>query len=569
MSRFFGVCGEFPQETISKIDKEFPNARNKIRSKGLYAVCGGFQGTLFFGEIRGGDKYFLAGIPTVENDSGLKVADNADLQEALSRKDFSSDFIGGHFAICLIRKDRVELRVDRLGIKTLYAAKLGRAVYFCTELDVLSRVCGGFEVDPASFGSLWLLENKIAPTSVLKGVLRIGPGGKAIIKSGEIEYSAKPFLPGFESLSRNEFLEILDKLTNADLGDRGIKLALSGGFDSRLLLTLLLKNGKEFGAFSVGESAHPDLTIASEIAGFMKLDYNTFHVEKFNSNNLIDSLESFCAKTSATAPASEIAVKSLVCRAIEPRAAIIDGAFGEISGRGFFEKIAVFGKKAFSEKKSTKIFSIISVNGPDVFDPDFAREMRSGAIFELDEYFETAPSVEDTGFASALDLFAVRTKAANYNAFEQSRVDGFAFDFAPFQHPSYVDACLGIGVSRRKNAELSKKIIADYSPDLTKFPLVKGGAIVPFRLNNFQAKILAKAKSRFGNAYSSVLPVDFLNEIKEYVLDLFSSTEVVQSGVYDSKKLERIVRGFYSGKLKSASELDRVVAFEAFRRSLR
>lgn len=568
MSRFFGVCGEFTRESISKIDKEFPNARNKIRRKDLYALCGGFSGTLLFGDLPTGDKFFVAGIPTVDDGSRMKAAEEADFLEAFSRNEFSADSIGGHFAICLIRKDRVELFVDRLGIKTLYAAKIGKAVYFSTEIDVLSRVCGGFEVDPASFGSLWLLENKIAPTSVLKGVVRLGPGGKAVIKSGEITYSTEPFLPKFEDLNQNEFVEIADRLINAKLGDRECRLALSGGFDSRLILTLLLKNGIEFDSFSIGESAHPDLTMATEIAGFMKLVHKQFHPENLESKDLIDSLETFCAKTLATASASEIAVKSIISKAIGHQTAIIDGAFGEISRRGFFEKIAILGKRAFSEKKSTKIFSIISVDAPDVFDADVAREMRTGAIAELDEYFETSPSTEDIGFATALDLFAVRTKAPNYNAFEQSRVDGFAFDYAPFQQPTFVDACLGLGISRRKNAELTKKIITDHFPDLTKFPLVKGGAVVPFRLNNFQSKILAKAKARFGTAFSSDLPDEFLNAIKEYVLDLFSSAKAVQSGLYDSKKLERIVHGFYSGEQKSASELDRVLALETFRRSL-
>jgi asparagine synthase (glutamine-hydrolyzing) len=175
------------------------------------------------------------------------------------------------FAIWDIKRQRLFLARDRLGIKPLYYSHDGKTFRFASNMQAL-LAAGGADVgiDPLGLHHQFTLHGVIpAPRTILNGIRKLAPGYTlAIDKEGrrsERQYwQLYAHRPG-EARSEQEWTEAIHTALQKavkrrlEIADVPVGVLLSGGLDSSLLVGLLAEQGvKDIRTFSIGFEDVPE-----------------------------------------------------------------------------------------------------------------------------------------------------------------------------------------------------------------------------------------------------------------------------------------------------------------------
>ena len=188
--------------------------------------------------------------------------------------------LNGMFGLSIwdVRKERLILARDPMGIKLLYYRIVGDRLYFGSEMRaVRATIPDGVEVDPTSLNLFLRYRYTPSPYTMLKGVHKLAPGTKLTIQNGSYQLSrwyrfkplpfAPPKSPGE---AREELLALYKGAIKRQLiSDVPVGLLLSGGIDSALLLALMNLNGSSWPTYTVGYGssfADDELADATETA---------------------------------------------------------------------------------------------------------------------------------------------------------------------------------------------------------------------------------------------------------------------------------------------------------------
>jgi asparagine synthase (glutamine-hydrolysing) len=173
------------------------------------------------------------------------------------------DRLDGMFAIVIAdtRRGAVHLLRDRVGIKPLYWAQLGRTVLFASEAKAfLAHPAFCAEIDPAEVDELLAFRYIAGEASLLKGVRRVQPGHRLTITPDglmEARYWSIPDYPEKLRLSREDAIDRLDQLLGRSVqrqlrSDANVGCQLSGGVDSSLVTVLARSHHPgDLNAFSI------------------------------------------------------------------------------------------------------------------------------------------------------------------------------------------------------------------------------------------------------------------------------------------------------------------------------
>jgi len=195
------------------------------------------------------------------------------------------------FAIWDMRRERLFLARDRLGIKPLYYSHDGSSFRFASNMQAL-LAAGGVDtsIDPLALHHQFTLHAVIpAPRTILNGIRKLAPGWTLTIdKQGRREernywqlYAHRPD----EARSEQEWTEAIHEALRRsvkrrlDIADVPVGVLLSGGLDSSLLVGLLAEQGvKDILTFSIGfEDVPEEKGSEFEFSDQVVAMYNTRH----------------------------------------------------------------------------------------------------------------------------------------------------------------------------------------------------------------------------------------------------------------------------------------------------
>jgi asparagine synthase (glutamine-hydrolysing) len=178
----------------------------------------------------------------------------------------------GMFAFCLVERDsgRVVLGRDRLGIKPLYLAEVGRSLRFASTLPAL-LAGGGVDtaIDPVALHHYLTFHSVVpAPRTILQGVRKLPPATLLAIEPDgrrsetvywRTEFGRRPEHDGWTPRDWQD--AVLGALRTAVdrrmVADVPVGCLLSGGLDSSLVVGLLAEAGvSDLLTFSIGFDSH-------------------------------------------------------------------------------------------------------------------------------------------------------------------------------------------------------------------------------------------------------------------------------------------------------------------------
>jgi hypothetical protein len=576
MSWILGTIGTFTEAEKAHISALHPQSLSIVQTKSIYLATGGISSTCLRGQFTPSQTpNWHEWIVT-----GLGIKWEKDRSSFYSAKKWSSTLavpqpevsqIDGHFVALRFNDREIQIFTDQLGMRSFYAAKTAHGVVFSTRLDWVAQASDNCEIDFESFGPQWLAFNQISCWSPVRQVYRLGPGSRARCTATSFEHHEALWSPDFDSNEKEGFEDVLKPfLIPRNVPPEAISFGLSGGLDSRVLLALYSSMGEKTLKLHVfGDLLDPDVIISTDIA--RRLNFSHVHEQYFpqSSEELLARMREYLAQIYVTSPASAVINAGAVDHVAEHAALILDGGFGEIARRQCFNRLFIKGSKALRRRAADQISYYMTIHRAEIFNRDTVETMEKGFIRQIQWYLDETSSHNPITGEDFVDLMTIRTRFPNYSGGEQARTDAFILGYMPFLQPSVLRSVFHIPMHLKRKGRLFRQMIVQHCPELTSFPLVKGGTTYPFWFSTVPAHIWTFAKKKIGKPFTDMRMYAMLDMLKEYTLDLVHSQELQNYSAYDVQKIQFLVDRYYAGERHLAHEIDWWLSFEFWRQSLK
>jgi len=210
------------------------------------------------------------------------------------------------FAVLDLRRGRVLLARDRMGIKPLHYAVDGRRLVFASELKAL--LCDPRlrrELDPVAIDEYLALEYVPSPRSMVRGISKLPPAhtlewwlGSGIHRLHRYwsptlgEEEAPPRKPRLEELCE-ELRQVLRESVRKELiSDVPLGVFLSGGIDSSAVTAMMSQLGGDVKSFSVGfaDRSFDESRYARKVANHLGTEHHELTLEPAMLLDLIPKL---------------------------------------------------------------------------------------------------------------------------------------------------------------------------------------------------------------------------------------------------------------------------------------
>jgi asparagine synthase len=488
--------------------------------------------------------------------SGSGIDSNFKLMSAnnwisLLKKNEDIRNLDGHFLILKIEKDKIQIFNDQLGLREIFLYEAEDKIIFSTRIDQLLNNISNIELNNYFLCSLWSHANPIVYETMIKGVKILGPGGTAKLDSRSLEINYDPWLPKKSNLHTDGIVEIIDSTIRSLLEQENqINLGLSGGMDSRTLLSILFSHDKKrWSTYTFGQRSDLDVKIANLMARSMKLNHYHYDSSPFCNDDIMGTWKEFVSETNCILPAHYYHKLSYY-KLLPEGEFFIDGGKGEYIRRGLSNRLAKLGKKTFLSKDLSKIKSLLLVSKPNFFSKDILKTWDQYLEDQITKLMETMPDVFELGFENWLDLFNIRYRTGNTGYISQGRLDGIVRNIMPLIQPSILSIIFNIPYKKRERGDVNRKIL-NRNFSLNLYPLAHDGTLIPFQHNKYTSFAWKKFMKLFIQESSKDL-YNFLNINKNYILSRLSDPDYLNSAIYDRKIIETNVTEYYKGNFSKA-----------------
>jgi len=573
MGWILGLLGNYSDYDLQLFKSIYCKPLYSFQSNKLYIKAGGLSETCFAYSKNNSEGWIACGLGMKLDNGHANLMIDEDWNAELLQNDFDPFRLNGHFVVVRWKNKEVQLITDQLGLRNLFLIISNDKIVFSSRLDWITSFRDSSLINWEEIGSRWLLINQLSNECILENIFRLSQGGKAECTTDPVSVNIKnhhwyPHLA--QSLPNRDIYWSLNEFTVCSLRNpKKVSLALSGGLDSRVLLALLLSTQKRnWCLHSFYDPDHPDRQISSRISAGFGLEHTFFDQPIPSRDECLSMLKEYAGQVMFTEPASGFLNLMFYSQLHEQGKIVIDGGLGEIARRRYLNNVLLHGRKALLNGRIKDIIPYLKVHRASIFNQECLKMMQNGIKKQIEILFENMPAIREFGIENWLDLFAIRTRFPNTASPEQSRSDSELVNYMPFAQPTFLRKMFETPVKERRNGKMFRKIIWDYQPLLSGYPLIKDGIIYPYKLSTVPASVWIKLKSKLGYVYRSRKVVQFLELLSDYIQDIVHSDSVKSFYYYDYQQIVEIVDGFYKkGNKAFASELNWWLAFETWRQS--
>ncbi|MHB1050513.1 MAG: asparagine synthase (glutamine-hydrolyzing) [Bacteroidota bacterium] len=568
MSWIVGMIGNaIPEIEQKAMLSRYEYSGKTIGEPGTFlAIAGGNPDTLF---SYSDDSFSLlvAGIGILRAASSASILTVHDWVKRLTPDIPDIADLDGHFIIIRYRNGILDCFSDKVGLRTLYAARTHFGWTFGTQLEAVCALLPSASIDWNTFGSRWLCLQQCSHESPVRGIRKLPPNGAFRITAEAIDVSALPWLSySSPAATPAHAVELLRSLLTVH--DATVTLGLSGGLDSRVLLSLLASSGQPYSAYAFGGSDDPDVALAGKICRSEGIRFR--HIEESfpSAGHCLSMMQEYIQRTHLVEGAASSVRLRYYSALRQPNSIMIDGGNGEILRRQFLRRISFFAQDDLMHRRTERLLPLFLLRRADIFNSEITATMHEGAAADLDRSLQSLPSPQVIGEENFLDAWTITTRIPIVACDEQARIDESTINFMPFSQPSVLQCAIMLPLTERRNNRFSKNIIRTYSPSLSRFPLIKNGIAYPYWLTTLQSRIWTAVRSRLDRRDRDADLRFFLNSVKEYALDIVHSNGTRNYSPYQYDKVFKIVTGYYNGNKQYARELNWWLAFDVWRRAV-
>lgn len=462
-----------------------------------------------------------------------------------SNKNFSE--LNGHFLLINEIEDGLQILNDQLGLKELFFYENDLEIIFSSRLDWILRFIDQPEINLKFLNSLWNFENPLIYETLLKEVKILGPGGKARITNKGLDISYIPWVPKKVKSDIDHVTDLISTIINSIIVQKGkVNLGLSGGIDSRTLLSLLLQYEKKlWQSHTFGQNTNLDVKIANAMSKFLKFSHVHHEIDLAEADNIFGTWKDFVIETNCLMPAHSYYELNYY-KLLPKNEFFIDGGKGEYLRRGLSNRLAILGNQALLDNNIIGIKKYLISSKPDFFTQEIKGKWLINQDEQVNDVVIGMPDVSELGTENWVDLYNIRYRTGNSSYPSQNRLDQIVQNLMPFIQPKILSAVFNLNAKDRENEKINQKIL-NHNKVLKLFPLARYKTVIPFQYNKYSCLAWGKLMSFFIKE-SAKLTKDFLNLQKDYLFSRFSDIDFINSPYYDKNLIINTVKNYYKGK---------------------
>jgi hypothetical protein len=485
-------------------------------------------------------------------DIGPKVALLNGSTGTVDLSGFSENLVGITFAA---ETNQLQIKTDLLNSSFVYHAWFENHLVISNSSLLIAKITGA-NLDPTSAIEFLSTGSIYGNRSLYEGIRTFLPSRKYTWRSGrafESERIWKPEEIAFNTGDIDEAADRIIKEMDEEFGllarsNKKLIVDLTGGYDSRVNFGFALRNSKSFETIVAGASDSPDVRISRKISAFFGIKNRWIGTGQEADDQLTELMRASGTLTDFEYDILEYARIFKVQNGYDHRNEVsIHGSIADIT-RNYFLLPQFYAGSPEGQlqignlvgKKFTQYGPVMKYLSREPV-PDWSRHMQ-GIIGEYD-----VPSLP--AFAR-LDIIYLRIRMQFWQGRINSSTNHLHACMSPWANSRILETILSIKWEQKKNAMLSRKLIARIHPKLADFP-IDGGKIAGVSMrNNIQrlpewtasimgkvsGKIFRTGKKAGGNAnvefYRSQLASNrkFFEPLlnKEGIQALLSETESVQ-----------------------------------------
>lgn len=396
--------------------------------------------------------------------------------------DTLEDRIEGHFFAAKMdfNVPKLEIKNDYLGFHPVYYRRVGDAWVISNSIHLINKIIGRTGFDPIGISMFVGFGGWVGGDRTLDSEVFILPGGQHWTWSGDQkEPIKKTYFP------RSRF--VLQKKGNLtglieELGDElssmlclipknyggVIDAPITAGKDSRLITSVLLKNGIDAMFFTGGDPNSIDFTIGGYIARRLKLKHNV-NKEIVNDDIVLDNWDANVERMlNVTDGMVTLAHIANVAKPPEEVAALnihLYGAGGEI-GRKWFEDTQFYFLNGLGKKYVLQTLNKTCIKNSNLILP----EARAACQKHLNTFVDEAL---DDGYALA-DLptvFCTYELIRRWGGGNYRQIVSYTDVFVPLCTKPFVRAALSLSPIQRYSDLLHYELTKINAPELFELPL--------------------------------------------------------------------------------------------------
>ncbi|MHB1360720.1 MAG: asparagine synthase-related protein [Rhodocyclaceae bacterium] len=470
----------------------------------------------------------------------------------------------GLFALLIVDQRtprQAHVITDRCGSLHVYWRQLADGVAVCSSSAVLAQ-CAPSTLDPVGVHefiatgniyedrSLWRDIRKIGPATVLT----LDPAGAQARRYWDFSAVEPERLNLEEAVEQTHhgLVAVLKALPNSvDCGQPLIS-DLTGGYDSRLLLTGLLDAQRPFHTTVSGSADHPDVTVAARIAAELKLQHQNISAPPLPT---ADEFDAAVRMTDGEFDAFDFArILHIHRRLAAGHGMSLNGSFGELA-RGYWWEL-LWPKLASHQpldvaRVARKRFAAIGYDKA-IFASSAQLDLAAHMAAVAGRAVQPIAGYPNT---TQMDCVYYSLRMQRWQGRIASSTNQLWPAFSPIGFAQVLDPVLAARADTRFRSLLARRLFQRFAPPLARIPLEHGYPPVPASpfnlwrfsplLSHYGGKVLNKVAAKLGVASKPAAPTSRPDDAALMrdtgIAEWRQSPLILQTGLFNEPALRNLL----------------------------
>lgn len=466
----------------------------------------------------------------------------------------------GLFALLIIdqRSRQAHVITDRCGSLHVYWRRLDDGVAVCTSSAVLAKL-GGAKLDPISVHEFIATGILYEDRSLWHGIRKIGPATVMTLDAAgakQLRYwdfsAVEPERLNLEEAAEQTHHGLVAVLKALPETGQPLISDLTGGYDSRLLLTGLLEAQRPFHTTVSGSADHPDVTVAARIAVELKLQHQNISAPPLPTAEEFDAA---VRMTDGEFDAFDFArILHIHRRLAASHGMSLNGSFGELA-RGYWWEL-LWPRLASRQPLDVamvakKRFAAIGYDR-SIFAPAAQLDLVAHMAEVAGRAIQSIAGYPNT---TQMDCVYYSLRMQRWQGRIASSTNQLWPAFSPIGFNQVLDPILAAKADTRFRSLLARRLFQRFVPPLARIPLEHGYPPVPASpfnlwrfsplLSHYGGKVINKAAAKLGVARKPAAPTSRPDDTalmrETGIAEWLQSPLILQSGLFDEPALRNLL----------------------------